>query len=323
MSNFVEDLRKFLEVDNLPQKKVESHGDDSTKITDTEHEILDLIINEYLTPHQIAIKRGTTTQAVYKVMARLRKRGLLKRGYKRGVAKIGSTTHLQPPKTLKKFKKYIRLHGQEFNIQLISKTGFYDQVRSKGNMLTLDDHTVRLYKDSIEIYSGRDFSAEDEIRATALSMQYWTRFFVKMEHWLKVLILKPRKHNINLVNAHYSEVDNELAREYEKQGRKFSVYTQDDGRLWFKIDNSFNLHEAETLHPDTSKTDMAKVRAVFNDIRDHDHIPLSELSKYMADTTKQINEISHGLKSVVSVLQALLPPREEEIKPGSKPDYLG
>ena len=48
------------------------------------------------------------------------------------------------------------------------------------------------------------------------------------------------------------------------------VYTTEDHKLWFTIDNSLNLHEAETQHPKTAKHDMQEVvRPFFNDMRDH------------------------------------------------------
>lgn len=238
---------------------------------------------------------------------------------KRGLKKSNPLPQIQPPRSLKKFKRYIRLHAQEWNIKLLWKSDHYDQLRIQGNLIDLDNNRIRLHNESLEIYSGKDFSAEDELRATALSFQYWNKFFVRLENHLKILIIKNRVHNISLVNSHYAEVDNELAREYEKKKIQLNIYAVEDGKLWFKIDNSFDLHEAETLHPGTAKDDMTKVRAHFNDIRSNEHIPLSRLSHYVADTQRQINEISHGLKIIVDILK----PKEDPTQEKLKPDYMG
>lgn len=251
------------------------------------------------------------------------KKGLLGRGLKRGVEKKQWTQRIQPPKNLKNFRHYVRLHGLEFRIRILMGSHFYDQQIKKDNLIPLlDGHKVRLHKESIRIWAiDKDFSAEDEIRASALAMQYYHRLFMRLEHELKVELLKPRKHNIKVVNHHYSEVDNELSKEYHKKNLKLNVYCEDSGRLWFKIDNSFQLHEAETVHPDTAEEDMSKVKHHFNDIRSKPHYDLSEISQFMVDTQKQINDLAHGLKTVVSVLQVLLPGQEEQEQ--DRPEYLG
>lgn len=304
-------------------KGVANQEDVVPEISKNQQEVLHMLTRDYMTVSQIAQRRQTTTQAVYKIMAKLKQKGLLRRGLQKGVAKSQSTSGLQPPKDVRKFKKYIRLHGQEWNIKLIGKSEHYDNLRSRGNLISLDGNTVRLYSESVEVYCAedRDFCGHDEQRATALSFQYWNRFFVRLENHLKCVFIKNRSHMIKLVNAHYAEVDNELAKEYRKDKIKLHIYGLEDGKLWFTIDNSWQLHEAETLHPQDSKEDMTKVRAHFNDIRDQPHVPLSEISQYMADTQKQINEISHGLKSVVTFLQSSIPNDIEE-KP-RRPDYLG
>jgi len=281
-----------------------------TNLTKTETEILHLLLNEYLSPKKIAIRRGVSQQAVSKVIVKLKEKGALKQSFQRVV-------DFQPTLTTK--NNQIRLHGQEFNIKIIYKDQRYKNILNKCNLINVDGNQIKLYNDSVELYSGKSFFADDVQKATSKSFNYWNSLFIKLENRLKVVLIKPFKQNIRLVNAHYSEINNELSKDCNIKSEKIRCYTKEDGKLWFLIDNSFNLHEAECIHPRESKQDMEKVKAHFEDIREKDHIPLSRISEYMADTTKQINEISHGLNSIVDFLKLSIPNGKKDME---KPEYI-
>lgn len=302
--------------------EVDKQGDMGS-LTNAEKEVLLLLTEDFLTPQKIAIRRKCTRQAVFKILKTLKNKGAYDLGL-RMVDKSLSTC--QPCQPTFRMENKIRLHGQEFNIKILFKDGRYINALEKGaNVLYTDGNTTRLFKDSIEIYSGQNFYAEDVQKATVKSFEYWNRFIARLEHDLKVILLKPRSQNIRLVNQHYAEINNELAKECEKKADKIRIFTNDDGKLWFLIDNSFNLHEAETVHPKTAQQDMTAVKAFFNDVRDNETVPLSKISVYMADTSHQLNELSHGLKAVVTFLQTQLP-KDLEVQPIEKrlkPDYVG
>ena len=286
-------------------------------LTKTEEEILHLLTDEFLTQRQIAVLRGCTPQAVSKIIQKLKKKG----AYNIGLEKVDKTGWSYQPSRL---FHGIRLHGQEFNIQIIFKDGRYERIVQRCNILLIDGNRVVLYKDSIEIYSKKMFLGEDAQQATSGSFEYWDRFFVRLEHELRVILIKPRSQNIKLVKAEYAEINNELAREYNLSADKIRVYTKDDGKLWFLIDNSLNLHEAETVHPETAKQDIEKVKDVFNDIRDKPHLKLSELSQCMAETAKQLNELTHGVNALVTYLRAQITPDSEDTEiVQKKPEYFG
>jgi len=260
----------------------------SKELSKNQREILDMLTKEYETPKRIAIRRKTSITAVYKIINKLIEKGYLTRGFNRGLKKIQSTKTFKPIK----LKIFIRLHAQEWNIKIIYKSNFYKKL-PKNKVIFIEGNTVRLYKNSIEIYSNENlkFEAEDEQRVTALSFNYWQRIFNKLENKLKILIIKEGYSNISLVNSHYAEVNNELAKEYNEKKVKLNIYTTDEGKLWFKIDHSWNLNEAETLHPKTSKPDMTKVKEVFNDIRDNENIYLP------SQATKLISNILEAQKN--------------------------
>lgn len=304
-------------------------------LTKTEQEVLDALTQEFLTPYQVALRRKITKQAVYKFIRKIRAKGYLHYGVTTPNNSFQST---QPTKNIS--IQRIRLHSQEWNIYILRKTQQYEAIRKRINHIIVDSNTIRLYKESVEIYSKKSFLGINPQEATSLSMDYWNRFFVRLETELCVDLIKPRYQNIRLVASHYAETNNEFAKEQAKDNVKVRVFTKDDGKLWFVIDNSFNLHEAETLHPETSKPDMEKVKDFFNDIRDKPRATMSELLivvKALAEQsqenlliikalTEQNKETSAGLLVLIKLLggnttQGTGQEQEQPLKRGM--DYIG
>lgn len=300
-------------------------GGSFPKLTKAEQEVMYLLTKEFLTPKQISIRRQTTDRATQLIIQSLREKGAINLSFQ-----DTSQKSIHSNISAKNLQK-IRLHGQEFHVKLLYKDYKYKELLKKSNIKYIDGNTIRLYRDSIEVYGVKDFYADDVQKATAQSFRYWNRFFAKLEHELKVILIKPRAENIKLVNSHYAETNNELAQDCEVKGDKIRVYATDDGKLWFLIDNSFNLHEAEALHPQTSKPDMENVKAFFNDLRNYKVPKLSEIMivfKQFVDFQKSMTEINKetaaGLNAVVSYIQSQLPQqKQEEIIPKEKPDYFG
>jgi len=301
------------------EKKVEN-SDGSLKLTAAEQEILHLLSEEFLSIKQIAIRRQTSDKAVYKVLSKLKKKGAINSAF-REVENFRST--IQPS------NHSIRLHGQEFNIKILYKDERYKKMAEKSNTVNIDGNTIRLYKNSIEVYSGHSFYADDAQKATAKSFKYWNRLFTRLEHDFKVILIKSRSQNVKLVNQHYAEINNELAEECEKKVYKIRTYGTKDAKLWFTIDNSFNLHEAETQHPQRAKQDMEDVvKPFFNDLRDKQPPLPSEIWKILAEVTKHEKEIGAGLNTVVALLkqktpQKKLPKSGGKVYPDEKRGYIG
>ena len=244
-------------------------GEWLSRITPTEKEILTLLSNEYLTIKQIALRRKTSVRAVQKIVKKLRKKGVINSANK-AVRNFQSTRFA------------IRLHAQEFHINIIFKDERYKELQKKSNYIYIDGNTIRLSKDSIEIYSAQEFFGDNTIKAFSRSIEYWNRLFVKLENQFKIIILKHRVDNIKLVNEHYAEVNNELAKECEIKGERIKIHTDEDGKMWFTIDKSFNVNEAETLHPETAKRDMQEViQPFFNDLRKGNFYTPSEMKEIL------------------------------------------
>lgn len=314
---------------DVPQKRVISEGK-IKELTPAEKDVLFLLTQEFLTIKQIARRRKCGRDRVYRKIRSLKEKGVLnsanQTGYKfggnipSGVQKDPEQQHAEGGAVQ---RKQIRLHAQEFNIGILYKDERY---RKKiGQVIFIDGNTVRCYRDSIEVYSGQSFFADDAQKTTAKSMEYWTRFFVRLENDLEVILVKPRAQNIKLVNQHYAEVGNELATNCEMNGDRIRIYANDDGKLWFTIDNSFNLREAETLHPQRAEEDMQEVvKPFFNDLRDKKPPKLSEIMDVIDKTVRVNQETASGLNAVATFLKSQLPEKSDQApKEKSKTSDLG
>jgi hypothetical protein len=264
-------------------------------LTPIQAEVLYYLTKEFLTPKQIATRRKTKIRTIQATIKKLKDFGLINNQY-REVRFCAPTNALLGDYS---DKNLIRLHGEEWNIIILYKDERYKETLNNSNFIDFDGNTVRLSRDSIEVYSGKSFYASEPSKATYKAFEYWNTFFNKLGSYLNILIIKPKVQNIKRVNAHYAEVNNELAKDYEEKGERIRVYTRDDGKLWFLIDNSFNLHEAETVHPNTSKGDMELVKEMFNDVRNNEW---SDLKTIVRDMTMEYNT---NLKLHLEVMQQM------------------
>lgn len=276
----------------------------STELTKTEREVLKLYTDEYLTPKQISYRRHTTDKAVYKILKKLEKKGIFDIGLEKVEKRGGS---FQP------FINY-RIHSEQYKIRILWSDHKYKKALEKCNKLTIDGNTIKLWDKIIEIYSNTSFIARTLEQAIFKSIQYWDHFINRLEHELKIILKKPRSQNIKLVKAHYSETNNELAKDIDNRGDRYlKVYTKEDGKLWLLIDNSFNLHEIEAVHSKTGKQDIEKVRDLFNDVRYNEfYLPsntktlIDNLYKFNYDIRDNIKEMAYNMKTHTKVMKDIL-----------------
>ena len=303
-------------------KKVEFRDKDNSKLSKTQKEVLSLIIKEHETPGRIAIRRQTSVQAVYKTINKLKKKGIISGSTLKGFRGFKKSNPLLSNSKYTKHK--IRLHGQEFNIKILNKSNKYQELLKKSNRIEVDKNTIRLYGDSIEVYSDKSFIGDSENRVVKLSEQYFHNLFIKLENRLSIIILKPESMNIKQVNGHFAEMGNELAKQANKRKSQIKVFTKEDGKLWFTTDNSFKLDEAEFQHPKTGKQDSERIRETFNDIRDNqNHLP-SETRNEIIATVNMIHELATAQLNQTKIIGTLIPKPIKKVKLKlEKPDYVG
>ena len=273
------------------------------KLTKVQKQIMELLLTEGLTVKQIAIRRGVSQQAIYKTIKLLTKKGFLNGTPQRGLKK----PYPHALTKQKNLKKYIRLHGVELHITPYFFSRKYHNIRKKSNLLSVMGCTIRLYKNTIEVYSGEtlDFKGETVQRATAIAQEYFNRLFMKLENDLHIGIVKDRLQNIKVVNSHYAEVNNEIAKELDKTKTKITIYGK-DGYAWFKIDTSWNFNEAETIHPEQSKLDAQLIfEKYLNDLRENCPPTNSELATAIMQQIKLQSIYNENIKLHLSVLKEI------------------
>jgi DNA-binding CsgD family transcriptional regulator len=308
------------------KKKPTLLGQCSKELTKTELEIFHLLTNEFLTPRKIAIRRKVKVSGIYQHIRNIKKKGYLSKTSKTLHKKGGTIAYNE-----------VRLHNQQFRINILYKDERYKDILKKNNLLMIDGNTIQCFKDCIVISGGMSFYGDDVFKVTAKSMKYWNRLFYRLENDLNVILIKPRTNNIKHYNSHYAEINNEIAKEYNITGDKLRIYANDDGKLWCLIDKSFNKDELECVHPETSMFDMDKVKKVFNDYRDHPslHLP-NEIEGYLKNTDKLLMETQNQLKVMAelqfntqrqfkALLEVLTPKVEtpNEKKDSSLTNYFG
>jgi DNA-binding CsgD family transcriptional regulator len=299
-------------------------------LTSTEQEIYVLWAKDHQTPVQIALRRGCSDRAVRKHIANIKRKGYVLNMVP-GVPNSETTT--EPSRAA---GSKIRLHGQHFVVRLLSKRPAYDQLRRRSNVQYVLDITVKLHRESIEVFAspGLSFFGASADKATAKSMEFWTRTLHRLESHLGVVLLKPRAQNVRQVSAHYARINCGMAQEALDAGDRVQLFAREDGKLWFTIDNSFNLAESETLHPETAQRDMADVvEPHLNDWREHgrDLWVQSDLQRALQDVMRQQAMVVQSIAATAESLQVLARylesqvPREpaQEMPEGWRPPYVG
>jgi len=108
---------------------------------------------------------------------------------------------------------------------------------------------------------------------------------------------------------------------------RIRLYSTEDNKLWFEIDNSFNLNEAETVHKETAQQDMQNiVQPFFNDLRDNfsgDVPTVSKILGLITNLTEQSLETAKDLNAVVKLMGLSNTEPKENIEDDFEADYFG
>jgi len=290
-----------------------------SELTPKQSEVYRLRFIDGLTPPQISRVLNISSSAVYAHIANIKKKGFASKDFK-GVENFDPTC--QPTNPYGKVVKGLqfRLHAQHWVVKIAHVTAKYVARLQSVNAINIMGNNVMLHKNKLQIYSNVDFWSADPKKAFHDSLTYWSKFALRLESDLDIVLIKNRLQNWKLVNMHVAEVDNELANDYQVRGDKLQVYGR-DGKLWALIDNSFNLRELETVSGVRSVDDMERVQGVFNDYREGSAPLPSDVWRLVAQSVKLHEESAAGIRSLVELMQ----PAKTEVKPvnWSEVSYIG
>jgi DNA-binding transcriptional ArsR family regulator len=158
-------------------------------------------------------------------------------------------------------EEYLKRHGIAYQ-QL--------RIAGGGQRLWLEGRKVWLTTSSVIIYEKSSFFAETAKDAKKYALMTFIALVKKLERALHAdfTFKLGKEYRFKVSRQHYALVKNALAEQYDHEGKRLQVREPAAGKLWFVIDNSFNLHEAETVHPRTADSDNAKVQNFFNSLKE-------------------------------------------------------
>jgi len=112
-----------------------------------------------------------------------------------------------------------------------------------------------------------------------------------------------KKYCFKVSRQHYALVKNSLAEQYNRDGKKLQIYSNDG--LWFVIDNSYNLNEVETVHPKTAVDDNTKLQNFFNGLKEAENYTPQIMMKAVTQNAENLDNYAVHLKSHVKSVKQL------------------
>lgn len=170
----------------------------------------------------------------------------------------GFTFKFKLPKILNWNKRTIYLDKHDIK---------YRQLANRGQKLVFKDHKIHLFDRTIIIYEKGSFINSKAELCRNDAIEYILRIIQSLENKLGASFKINNKYLFSVRKQHYGKMKDALAKHYNQEKKKLRVWNE--GGLWFVIDNSLNLNEAETLHPQTAVKDMDScIVPFFNSIKD-------------------------------------------------------
>lgn len=279
-------------------KGVECHSKTLDSLSKEQQEIHKYLIRDFLTPKQIAEKRKTSLNAVYKTISKLKKYNILNKNYNK-LGGFNNNRSWENPKT-----NSLRLHGQRFTIEILDITNKYINDLKSKNRTSIDNNTIFMYDKELVIYSNKDFWGYSVDNCFEQSSLYWNNYLRTLENDLNIILIKPRKCNIKDFGCHIARINDPLAKEINFNKEQLKVYAP-DGKLRLIVDNSFNLDELEAVHKDTSPKDMKKVEKMYKEILENELLSPLEIHKIIQENEKFKSEILVMLGTMIKEIERL------------------
>lgn len=185
-----------------------------------------------------------------------------------------------------------------------------------GQRILVDGKKVWLTDRSIVIYDTASYFAEDARHAKSTAIATHIKIIHKIERLLHVSFEIGSDYQFKVSRQHYALIHNALAKQYNESGDKLEIRTGKGA--WFIIDNSYNMNEAETVHPSSAMSDNKKVQDWFNGLKQSPITPDFLLSMMHGIQSNQVvfaeNMVSHvdaikqlgsGVKDMTSAILKL------------------
>ena len=140
-----------------------------------------------------------------------------------------------------------------------------DNVYGGAEKINFKGRNIILTNKSLIIYEKASYIAENSSGAQNYAIYDLKLLIKSLQRELGCDFSFQGQYKFKVSRQHYALIKNALAKQYDKEGNRLYIYSAGD--LWFIIDNSYNLHEAETINPTTAVEDNRKVQDFFNGIK--------------------------------------------------------
>lgn len=247
----------------------------------------------------ISNKLNITKQALNYYLSSLKKKGLIEKiGY--GVwktkeievkkIKLGNTT-----------SKKVRGHAFVWKLRLpkfidwkslLEMKGYKYELVNKGTpRIIIKGKKIWLGQKNIIIYDLESYFGSNSIETKKYAIERLLSVIYVLERELGVNLKRDELYTFTVSRSHYSLLKNCLAIQCNKEGKKIQV--SNEAGMWFIIDNSYNLDEAETIHPQTALTDNLGIQRYFNEHKEtHFEVTPKAILNYQLENTKQLNQLT-------------------------------
>ena len=168
---------------------------------------------------------------------------------------------MQVPRNLRNWNNKMRVKFLETNSIPYKPLG----IGGGGQRIIVKDRKTWLLNRSIIIYDKASYFAEEALQAKTTALATHLAIIKHIERLLHTSFQISGDYKFKVSRQHYALIYNALAKQYNESGEKLEIRT--DKGAWFLIDNSYNMNEAETVHPTTAMSDNKKVQDFFNGVK--------------------------------------------------------
>ena len=240
--------------------------------------LLDIInaINKGKNIAQISKDFKVSKQKLQYYIRKLKNKGMIKKiGY--GVWKTTKRS-----KTLTKDTREVRGHAFMWKVKLPKIKNWNKRIQilekmkipykllgthNKTPRIIVKDRKIWLGTEYLVIFEPKSFLAHTATEAQNYAILGLKQLLEDIEAKLKVSFKIRGNYQFKVRRHHYALIKNLIAKQFNKEGKPMNIFYEGD--LWFIIDNSYNLEEAETVHIDTAIQDNKGFQGYMNSHKKH------------------------------------------------------
>ena len=251
-------------------------------------------------PSQIAKDLKITLPNLSYYLSSLKREGIIRKiGY--GVWEVKEVkTNSKDTTTHEHILKEIRGHAYIWKVKVPKEIKGYNlesKLRSRGlkyklvgikktPSITILNKKVWLGNNNLVIYDSNSYLGQSAIESRKYAVFRLLSILEALQKELDVSFKTTNGYIFKPSREHYSLIKNELAHQYNMKKERLVVRYHSE--TWFIIDNSFNLDEAETIHPETALIDNLGVQKFFNELKE------LNFEATPKETWKAINQVTNN-----------------------------